>query len=235
MATARVANDAYYTDPKLALAICRRVHPLLAADNQPRILEPSAGAGAFCMAARQVWGPEANLTAVEPYLPTTKQECNCVPWTQWMRNSASPEHEADCASRLWKPATPKQTQRFLKRWNVNHLVVQTIEDWSKKPGISDTEFDITIGNPPYNDAEEHLALVRPISNYVVFLLRLTFLGSQGRAERLYNKPGLRYLMSVAERPSFVEGKTDNSEYGVFVWQRFYQGKAEILPPLWVNV
>lgn len=62
--------DVCPTPPELALAICRRVSEVCNwpgdAENirSPRILEPSAGDGAFVRAARQVW-PGAEITAVE--------------------------------------------------------------------------------------------------------------------------------------------------------------------------
>lgn len=97
---------------------------------------------------------------------------------------------------------------------------------------------LIIGNPPYSAAEKHvhasIAALAP-GGYLAFLLRLSFLGSQGRAERLWSKPGLRYLQPIAERPSFINGASDNSEYALFVWQRGYDGNAELLPPLFWRV
>lgn len=214
MATARVANDAYYTDMPLALAICKALHPLLldGVGGTTRILEPSAGAGSFVKAARTVWGSEAVITAVEPHLPMLRN-----------KNGG-----------LMLESKPKQTQRLLQNWGCNKLVVQTIEHYVGHFSPEIREFDIGIGNPPYLLAEEHTALLRPRCNYLAFLLRMSFLGSQGRALRIFKEPGLRYVMPIAERPSFFAGTTDNSEYAVFVWQHSYRGLAQILPHLWVG-
>lgn len=192
----RVANDAYYTDPDLALEICKRLHQLIPdVDGRPfKVLEPSAGKGAFCKAVWDCWavdGSEVRITAVEPF--------------------------AAANDGLFAHTVVNAT--------IEHFVTGA---WAAE------RFDLTIGNPPYLLAEEHLALVRPISMYTAFLLRLAFLGSQGRAERIFNKPGLRYLMNIAQRPSFIMGKTDNSEYACFVFQHGYTGLAQILPPLWVT-
>lgn len=84
-------------------------------------------------------------------------------------------------------------------------------------------YDLIIGNPPFDLAEEfvhqsfkHLAP----RGHLAFLLRLTFLGSQGRAERIWDRRDLRWLVPISPRPSFsLDGKTDAAEYGLFVWQK----------------
>lgn len=54
--------DYYPTPDRLAVACCRALVQFC--PRPKRILEPSAGAGAFVRAVRQVW-PDAHLTAVE--------------------------------------------------------------------------------------------------------------------------------------------------------------------------
>ena len=49
----RKANDAYYTDPALALAICEWLNKRL--PSPARVLEPCVGGGAFLRAIRTVW------------------------------------------------------------------------------------------------------------------------------------------------------------------------------------
>lgn len=58
----RREHDAYPTVDELALAICRRLSVLFPSPN--RLVEPTAGAGAFVRAARQVW-PDAVIAAVD--------------------------------------------------------------------------------------------------------------------------------------------------------------------------
>ncbi len=197
MSSARIENDAYYTHPVLALAICKALHPLLVLPSQPRILEPSAGAGSFCRAARTCWGPDAYITAVEPFRgPQDK-------------NGRPTKAGAD----VWRKLT--------------------LEDYCLQRSGQDVDFDLTVGNPPYMEAEAHVQLTRARSLYVAFLLRFSFLGSQRRAKEIFGAPGLRYILPLAQRPTFMDRGSDNSEYATFVWQRDYRGNAEVLPHLWV--
>lgn len=55
--------DIYPTPPELALAICKRLANRGISPTQ--ILEPSAGDGAFVRAARMLWWPQAEITAIE--------------------------------------------------------------------------------------------------------------------------------------------------------------------------
>jgi hypothetical protein len=105
------------------------------------------------------------------------------------------------------------------------------------PGIDIA--DLIIGNPPYMLAEQFVdaALARlNFDGHVAFLLRLSFLGGQKRADTLWSRRDLRWLLPITPRPSFTQdGKTDASEYALYVWERGYHGNAEILAPLrWRN-
>lgn len=96
-------------------------------------------------------------------------------------------------------------------------------------------YDLVVGNPPYLCAESHVVLARKLGRCVAFLLRMSFLSSQGRVERLWDaQPGLRWLIPLAQRPSFTGKGTDNSEYAIFVWEDGFTGSARILPHLWVR-
>lgn len=57
----RRKHDAYFTVDEMALAICRRLAVYFSPN---RIVEPTAGDGAFVRAARQVW-PEAVIVAID--------------------------------------------------------------------------------------------------------------------------------------------------------------------------
>lgn len=59
----RVRNDAYYTPPALALAICERLRDRWFVDPAV-VVEPSAGRGAFVAAARATW-PGARIIAID--------------------------------------------------------------------------------------------------------------------------------------------------------------------------
>lgn len=92
---------------------------------------------------------------------------------------------------------------------------------------------VVLGNPPYSFAQSHVERALEMladDSVIAFLLRLSFLGSVGRAA-LWARRELRYLIPVIGRPAFVNGKTDHSEYAVFVWQVGFKGNAEVLPGL----
>jgi hypothetical protein len=96
------------------------------------------------------------------------------------------------------------------------------------------KFDLILGNPDYAIAERavrHCLGLLDHDGYLTFLLRAAFLGSSGRVG-LYRDFPLRYFQPIAQRPSFTaDGKTDPMEYGLFVWQRGFHGRGEILQPL----
>jgi hypothetical protein len=130
------------------------------------------------------------------------------------------------------------------------FVNAALEEWSSTPSIigtdlpdndflvglpAATDVSLIVSNPPYLLAEQFFhrasALVAD-GGHVAFLLRLSFLGGQGRAKTIWSQRNLRWLAPITPRPSFTpDGKTDAAEYALFVWQRGYRGNAEILPPL----
>jgi hypothetical protein len=92
--------------------------------------------------------------------------------------------------------------------------------------------DLVLGNPPYSLAEEfveHALGCLHDDASVAFLLRLSFLGSQRRLLGLFKAAPLRCLFPIAGRPSFTpDGRTDASEYGVFVWTKGWDGYSQIM-------
>lgn len=85
----RVALDDYPTPPLLCAAICSVLKGLLPAPR--RIIEPSAGAGNFLIAARATW-PESRLVAVEvqeQYRNQLAAVADCVLTSDW--ESTAPE------------------------------------------------------------------------------------------------------------------------------------------------
>lgn len=80
-------------------------------------------------------------------------------------------------------------------------------------------FDVVASNPPYVLAQrfvlKSLSIVKP-GGAVVFLLRLNFLGSQGRAP-FWQKYPPAYVFVHSRRPSFTGNGTDATEYAHFVW------------------
>ncbi len=75
-----------------------------------------------------------------------------------------------------------------------------------------------ITNPPFSHAMEFIRQAQRVAPKAVlaFLLRVNFLGSAERYKWLSkNMPDVYQLPN---RPSFVKGKTDATEYGWFVWK-----------------
>lgn len=207
--TPRVDNDAYYTPDALALAIARRVR--VSFGDFGLVVEPSAGAGAFCRAARATWRG-SYVVAIEPNDATLKpSEDGCD--ERWRGTWES----ADAAVREHILCATADEERTLVLGNPPYNL----------PGDGK-------GNKP-TTAERHvlLALDRMRDGDVLaFLLRLAFAGGGGRIERLYEKHPLAALWPVTPRPSFTGGGTDASEYGVFVWVKGQRGPVDMRPLKW---
>jgi hypothetical protein len=94
---------------------------------------------------------------------------------------------------------------------------------------TDSGFDWIIGNPPYQDAMEHILhsfnLLRSTGN-LCFLLRLAFLESKKRIEFWKEHP-VHKIWVLSERPSFTGGSTDSCAYGFFWWKKETIGPSEI--------
>ena len=100
---------------------------------------------------------------------------------------------------------------------------------SRSVGWRDS-FDLVIGNPPYNKAQEFVEqslLYTRTGGYVFFLLRLAFLESAKRAKTLYAQTPPTAVYVLAERPSFTgNNKTDATAYAMFLWQKgVYEGTS----------
>jgi hypothetical protein len=79
-----------------------------------------------------------------------------------------------------------------------------------------------VGNPPYRHGEEFVRrcfdLLEEETGRLLFLLRINFLGSQKRRQLFADLP-LAHVWVLSKRPSFVNGGTDATEYGWFLWDR----------------
>lgn len=105
-------------------------------------------------------------------------------------------------------------------------------DWHPR-----TRPQLIIGNPPYKDdlpeqfVRHAMGLCKGRGGpmMVVFLLRLNWIGSQGRAQlhRLYPAD----LLVLPERPGFTgDGQTDMTEYAFFVWRSWRPGGSYTILP-----
>lgn len=165
--TGRDHLDRYYTPPALAEALV----DLLPIQQTDRVLEPSAGGGAFVRAALQAT-PDVVALDIDPRSPGRHTPGASGILCDFLRYN------------------PPEAQR---------------PDW-------------IIGNPPYQDAEDHVRhALRVTRGRVAFLLRLAFLES-ARRYHLWQEQQLRELFVLAERPSFSgDGSTDSAAYALFVW------------------
>ncbi len=147
--------------------------------------------------------------------------------------------QAGASTRYTKVAAVEPREKAMRKlWlHLPHprltLYQTTFEEFATAHSLA--FFDLVIGNPPFSRAEKHIQLARERGRWVAFLLRLSMLGSQRRASTLWSQPGLYSVRPLARRPAFIRpGKplrSDNSEYGIFLWQHGYQGVAQLLPPL----
>jgi hypothetical protein len=97
-------------------------------------------------------------------------------------------------------------------------------------------FDLIVGNPPYKHAEEFIQksydLLYP-DGYLLFLLRLSFLEGNKRYNNFYTselKP--KEVWVSVRRVSFTQDrKSDNTAYGIYLWQKGYTGDTKLN---WLN-
>jgi hypothetical protein len=83
--------------------------------------------------------------------------------------------------------------------------------------------DTIVTNPPYLLAQRFVEKALSISDNVVMLLRLNFLGSDKRHDFWVRNPP-NALMVLSKRPSFTGGgKTDATDYAWFYWGRHISG------------
>jgi hypothetical protein len=92
---------------------------------------------------------------------------------------------------------------------------------------------LVIGNPPFREAERHIAAALNLlrdGDRLVFLLRLNFLGSLDRV-RFWRSNRPAWVRTLVPRPSFTGGGTDGTEYAIFCWKKGYRGRTQLLAPL----
>lgn len=90
-----------------------------------------------------------------------------------------------------------------------------------------SRWDVVLGNAPYCDeTQAHIEKALGLAGVVAFLLRLNFLGSEGRAPFFRAHPPSVYVLP--NRPSFVGGKTDSCEYAWFAWGLNFAPEIRVL-------
>ena len=112
----------------------------------------------------------------------------------------------------------------------------------------DLPFGVAIGNPPYaresgrhNDkgnpimeavAALHVKKALACANVVGFLLRLAFVApKKDRTAQWWRANPPARIYTIAPRPSFVGGGTDNSDYAFVVWSK-WDRSARMEPLEW---
>ena len=97
--------------------------------------------------------------------------------------------------------------------------VPLVGDWLGDLG--GTRADLIVGNPPYNAAEAHIRASLDRAPMVLMLLRLSILGSEGRAKLWWAHPP-RMMWTVVGRPSYTgDGKSDNVDALAVLWDRHW--------------
>lgn len=84
-----------------------------------------------------------------------------------------------------------------------------------EPEVVSPWASVCLTNPPYSLAMEFVQHAMKHAHVTAMLLRLNFLGSEGRAQFFRAHPPSVYVLP--NRPSFVGGRTDACEYAWFVW------------------
>lgn len=198
----RLQYDSYSTPLGLAHAITARLATLI--PEPALVVEPSAGTGPFIVAARQQW-PHAAIHAVD---------------------------------------FDRRVERKCRVAGADAVYSMDWIDYAAKFEPDDAPV-LVLGNVPYLHAQEHIEAalsylawagggrraLRSAKGHLALLLRLGFLAGKHRAATLWAQRDLRYVAAVAPRPSFAFRGTENSEYGLFVWQRPGHGDATLLAPI----
>lgn len=222
--TPRIELDRYLTDPKLAVAICARLRQEIGVPSY--IIEPSAGAGSFVRAAREVWGAGPHITAIEVDHASNQLEleqagADVVLFGRW----------EDCHEEV--PQKVGYEDTILVLGNPPFDLDEDKRKRAKLPFNRKGEVPTT--------AERHVRLAlerlghfdarQPVPRYLAFLVRQSFTAGprvgKGRLFGPGGAGGLRHRWDIAPRPSFSEdGGSDGAEYNALVWHAGHRGAYE---------
>lgn len=136
----------------------------------------------------------------------------------------------------------QEAHRFYPRAMIHGIEIRDVvcpegfSTWHTK--IDFTEFDaltpiwdLVVGNPPYNVAEQFIRRSMALllnGGYLLFLLRLNYLEGQGRGRGLWRDfPPFRVGV-YSKRPSFSnDSHTDATGYMACLWKKGWRGNAEL--------
>jgi SAM-dependent methyltransferase len=92
-------------------------------------------------------------------------------------------------------------------------------------------FDCIVSNPPFSFAEEfvrHSFKLLKDGGHLIYLLRTSFLESKKRGRGLFKEFPLRKVYISMSRLSFTgNGKSDDTSYSLYIWERGYDGPCEL--------
>lgn len=188
--------------------------PFAIRKRAPLILDPGAGAGPWGQAARKKW-PTATIVGVE-----VRDVPQPEGYTAWMS-----KHSFVPVAVPRMPAGPfkdkKSEERAIAKYEAD-LYISQCPLWR-----TTDKFDLIIGNPPYEYAEEFtrqaLRLLAP-NGRIVFLFRLAFLEGQDRGVGLWRDHPPYRVATCSRRPSFTgNGKTDSTAYACYYWRHGHKG------------
>lgn len=194
----RVAGDAYFTSDDVAISTSQALKKLIG--EVDFVIEPSAGGGAYVVAASTVW-PLASITAVEPNPPDELFDLTDTMRLEVKRWEDAFETRAIVEQMI---ATGSFGKRYLVLGN---------------PPYNYSEVHIDIAMRMYGHHSAKFATHR----WVAFLLPINFLCSTNRYRDVMHMGGLRYIINLVDRPKFNGKGTGMSEFAMFVWQAGYIG------------
>lgn len=185
-----------YTPDPLAEAIVERAYARFG--HCANVLEPSAGGGAF---VRALVKRAARMTAEASAAQTRARSVTVTA----LEVGHLPELVSDLPEGSFYRATHTSFEHYVSSNEDEWLACQLPRG-----------YDLVIGNPPFECAESHVRLAHTAGRRVVFLLRLSFLGSKSREPFFREFPPIAVDV-LTPRPKFYGGGSDNSEYAVYTW------------------
>lgn len=184
----------YYTDHRVASAVVNAL-PLEAG---MRVLEPSAGGGAFLEAIYDRCAKEAKFV----YL----HACDVDP--------TAPSMIGD--GHLYRRHVGDFLAPLPEGWDDFDMVIGN-PPYSVTPDGAKRSVEV---------ATDHVDRALQISKrHVVFVLRLGFLGWTRKRALWWQKHPPRAIMTLAPRPSFTGSGTDSAEYAAFWWDKRWGGST----------
>jgi hypothetical protein len=94
-------------------------------------------------------------------------------------------------------------------------------------------FDLILSNPPYYIAEPVIRRAWSqlrTGGAMIMLLRLSFQAGAARANGLWREIPPSVVGVCSRRPSFYDGRTSGTDFGIYVWRKATDGKPAVASP-----